>query len=334
MNLVSVYHNFGNMGGAQAVALNLAEALEPGSVVLTGTPPGSIAAPCRTRNVRFGPFSIKEILKHRDCVFLSHDRKSTTRLCALSRALRLRLRIIHVAHNSFNSLRHFTLFPPEIVAVSDSVAANLRDYFRIAPDRIHVIDNGIADRFKALPDAPQPKERIDILWPARVCPVKRQLETVRAIKDSMPPGVAITFAGDGEDLAALKAETDGHPSFRVLGHVDIDSIIADYDYVCLFSEKEGLALSLLEGCMYGLPLISNDIAPALLVNEHGVTGFVYDTFDHLAAGLGRLPHKGSDHYARLAAAARRKYLENYTFDRMVESYRSLINKYLKNASEN
>lgn len=334
MPLVSAYHNFGNMGGAQAVALDLAEAIEPGSLVLTDTPLPRIAAPCRQRNIHFGSFTIKEILRHRDCVFLSHDRKSTTRLCALSRALRLHLRVIHVAHNSFNSLRHLTLFPPDIVAVSDSVADNLRDYFGIAPERIQVIDNGIIDRFKGFPAMSAAKERIDILWPARVCPVKRQLAAVRALKGSMPSDVVITFAGDGDDLAALKAETAGCSSFRVLGHVDIDSIIADYDYVCLFSEKEGLALSLLEGCMYGLPLISNSIAPAVLVNEHDVTGFVYDTFDRLAAGLARLPHKGSEHYARLAAAARGKYLANYTFSRMVDSYRFLINKYLNNASKN
>ena len=107
MKIISVYPNFANRGGAQDVVIQLAKALnDTGTdpVVLTNTPNDQIYSEYLD-GITFLPFSLKNVLSFigNDVLFMSHSRKTTSQLVILNKFIR-KIRIIHIAHNTFNSL--------------------------------------------------------------------------------------------------------------------------------------------------------------------------------------------------------------------------------------
>ena len=199
----------------------------------------------------FVNFSLRNILHYvaqDDVLFLSHSRSTTTKLMLLKKVLRLRMRVVHVAHNTFTDRKWQTLFPETIIAVSNGVKENLVSYFGVPEERVHVIYNGVEDSYD--PKTMSHREFdgiIRVLLPGRVCPVKQQLKIVEACKGLLSPHVHIDFAGEGEDLPRLRQLTERSCQFSCLGFVDMKKVLPHYDYVMLFSKKEGLGLSLIEG---------------------------------------------------------------------------------------
>ena len=148
MKIISVYPNFANRGGAQDVVIQLAKALnDTGTdpVVLTNTPNDQIYSEYLD-GITFLPFSLKNVLSFigNDVLFMSHSRKTTSQLVILNKFIR-KIRIIHIAHNTFNSLKYLSFFPENIIAVSNGVKENLIDYFNVPEKNVTVIHNGIKD---------------------------------------------------------------------------------------------------------------------------------------------------------------------------------------------
>lgn len=327
MMLISVYNNFANTGGAQDVAILLARHFVKDNhkpIVLTSTPVDKIAdkysGVAEFKDLSYS--TVRHLLKTCDNpVFLSHDRKATTRLMVY-KLLGLNFRLIHVAHNTFDNLRMLTLFPKEVVAISKGVYDNLREYFKIDMSRISMIPNGIVDKGLS---TPRHSDDVRILLAGRICPVKRQVELARYLKGHLPANVILDFAGVGEDEVALKAEINGSPNIRYLGQINVEAEIENYDYVLLFSEKEGLPLILIEACMYGKPMISNDIPGVVDINIDGRTGYVCRNYESLAERLSALPPSNSEEYKRLSINARRHYENCFTRERMLSGYECLLN---------
>ena len=93
---------------------------------------------------------------------------------------------------------------------------------------------------------------------------------------------------------------------------------------CLFSKNEGLGMSLIEGCMFYKPLITNNIKAVLEVNKPGFNGFVAHNFNELSDVLNNLPDRDSDEYKKLAGNARKIYEKYFTSDIMLKKYRAII----------
>lgn len=323
MRVVSVYKNFANTGGAQSMALLLARHFSEDElpVVLTATPSDRIDNAYKGK-ADFRKLSLKNLLTLAPgSVFLSHDRMSTTRLMLYRNWLRLPLQIVHVAHNTFSNLRFATLFPKRVVVISTGVKTNLTSYFHVPEDRITLIPNGINDRGVR---APRSGKGVRILLAGRICRVKRQVEIAAALRGKLPMGTELHFAGTGDQADVLLSTIANEPSMAYLGHVDIDEVIADYDYVLLFSEKEGLPLSLIESCMYGRPMITNDLPSVLDVNTDSLTGFVCSDFSYLVSTIASLPDPESDAYIAMAAAARERYEQKFRLETMLEAYERIL----------
>ena len=160
--------------------------------------------------------------------------------------------------------------------------------------------------------------------PGRICPVKQQVELVRRTKGKLPHGIHFYFAGMGEDENLLRKEIACSTQYHYVGFLNIMENLEKYDYVCLFSQKEGLPLSLIEGLMFGKPLLTNMLPAVLDVNVPGETGFAFPDFEALVNGLGQLPKPGDSEYARLSRSARKRYEEIFTEERMIENYRHVI----------
>ena len=332
MRIITIYSNFENKGGAQDVALQIAKHLNRSSqclpIVLTQTPICNIIKDYKQQG-DFRKFSFSEVknLKNEQTIFISHSRNTTTLLMLYRILLGKNLKIVHVAHNTFTNLKWGTIFPKHIIAVSNGVKENLIDYFKIKEERIHVILNGMKD-VKNENNQKSDDNNISILLPGRICPVKQQVEIVKYTKGKLLPHIHIYFAGAGEDEVKLKEVIGDSKQYRYLGHINMKENLNRFDYVCLFSKKEGLGLSLIEGCMFGKPLITNDLPSVLDVNKENETGFVFKSLKSLTDGLNSLPFPNSKEYLYMSHNARLRYESFFTEEKMIQQYKKILQEIL------
>lgn len=285
--------------------------------------------------IRFEKLNYSNIRKyHKEgAVFISHHRKSTTFALLISRILiRNKIRLIHVAHNSFSTLKHLTLFPKYNVAVSNAVKENMKSYFGISEDRTKVIYNGIVDKFDSSKvGVSADSDCFNILFIGRIDPVKNQVRFVKEVKGKLNSNIRIYFGGVGVDSDALREEIGNDSHFVMLGLINIYSELYKYDYVCLFSQKEGLPLSLIEAEMFHKPLITNDIPQSLEVNTDGRTGYVNHNWEEIVECLNNLPSRDSADYRRLSENSRSEYERLFNYDVMIEQYKRYIeDKFISN----
>ncbi len=323
MKIITLYPNFSNVGGAQNVALLLARKLGKGEKNIVLCNNKNIASNYKCDDIIYDKFSIYTVFKYRrNVVFVSHSRLYTTLLMIIK--LFVKLHIVHIAHNEFYNLGWFTLLPKVIVAVSSGVKDNLVNYFAVKEDRIRIIHNGIEDiPYKENVESID-KDSINILLAGRICKTKRQVELVKRLRNSLPSNIKFYFAGVGDDLVQLQKEILNDNQFKTQGHLDLSVNISKYDYVLLFSEREGLGLVLLEGCRSAKPLITNSLPSVLDVNCDGYNGFVYNDWVELKEGLKKLPHRDDDAYKRLSKNSRLTFEHKFRVETMVDKYEKMI----------
>ena len=331
MKVISVYSRFSERGGAEDMATILAEQLNDDiPVILTRTKLELIHESYKKRNIQFSNFTLKNIMKYKkeNCIIISHSRKETSTLVLLNLFLLNKLKIIHVSHCIFTNLKCFTFFPTNIVAISNAVKNNLIEYFKVEKGKIEVIYNGIEDYYIKSDDEntglPVKNDKIKILFAARICKLKQQVEFVKNTDGYLNNNIEIYFAGLGEDMYLLKNVINNTGQYKIIGHIDIKKEMYKYDYVCLFFIQEGLGNILVEGCMFGKPLITNNIDAVMEVNKHGYNGFVVKDWKELILCINSLPDRNSDGYKRLSYNARKHYEECFTFEKMILSYKKAI----------
>lgn len=327
--VVTLFPSFAHKGGAEDMAISIAKGLSAPNeqpVVLSQDP--IVGEIYKESGCNFEKFNIANIKKyHKEgAVFLSHHRKLTTYLLLISRLLFFnKLRVLHVAHNTFSNLKYTTLYPSQNIAVSQSVKDNMVSYFGVPENRIKVIYNGLEDQMT--PDKAFQRinnDSVNVLFLGRIDPVKRQVEFVNQTKGKLSPNIKIYFGGEGKDFEQLKATIGDNHQYIPLGLIDVYKELGKFDYVCLFSEKEGLPLSLIQGCMFGKPLITNDIPQSLEVNEDKVTGWVGHSWEEITKLLNNLPAPDSEEYRHYSANARRVFETKFSYDIMVGEYEKII----------
>lgn len=132
-----------------------------------------------------------------------------------------------------------------------------------------------------------------------------------------------TIAGNGDVAPFARTLADAGVAERVRfpGWIGMDEIHAgmlDADIVALPSRSEALPISLIEGAAAGAAMVCTGVGASAEINEHGVTGYVLpieadafaEAFNELAADRGKL--------SAMQKAARTRYLERFTFARMLE----------------
>lgn len=331
MKIVTVYPYLWDRGGAPDLALELARELntEGKPIVLTNSP--SIHECYMNLNVEYKRFSLKNIWRYcfgDEIVVLSHHRKQTSILVLLNLFLFFnKLKIVHVAHNSFDNLKWACFFPKKVIAVSNSVKDNLVRYFGVKEKSIMVIFNGMKDHYLKYLDNIKFDDEIKIVLLAALFPVKQQIEFVKRTKGKISSNIKIYFAGKGPDEKALIDEIENSNQYIVLGFIDVYKELYNYDYVCLFSKKEGLPLSLIDGCMFAKPLITNDIKSVLDINMNGYNGFVVSDWEGLIECINNLPLPGTGEYHRLSFNSRKVYENKFLFYAMIDNYKKYLSMF-------
>ena len=106
---------------------------------------------------------------------------------------------------------------------------------------------------------------------------------------------------------------------------DLDSLIAGADIVVLPSFSEGLPNIALEAAAAGIPIVATAVGGTPEVVVDGRTGFLVPPDEPMALanriiGLLNAPHQRLE----FGAVARRRMLEEFSFDAQSEAYRTLV----------
>ena len=265
----------------------------------------------------------------RNAIILVHARNVIPFIVLFKAVFLLRkTKIIYISHNVYNTYRYFTLFPKNIVSISNKVTKNLKTYFGRQEDDICLIYNGIRDTNSKGVNIPVSTDKIKILYPARVNNVKRQLEIVEKLEGKLSRDIEIHFAGIGDDYEKLAEVCNATNNFKALGFVEnMDSLIPQYHYLMLYSHQEGLPIALLEGIMYGRPLLVNDIGGNLEIGNPGVNAIeLHSDWNILQKQLNDLKSFEYSKYREMCMESRKLFLDKFQYSTMIDNYKHLIYK--------
>jgi glycosyltransferase involved in cell wall biosynthesis len=168
---------------------------------------------------------------------------------------------------------------------------------------------------------------------ARLDPVKNHASLLRAMRHVIDTysDATLLVIGDGplrKKLEELATDLGLGRGIRFLGmRDDVPALLGALDVLVLCSLSEGLSVSLIEECAAGKPTVATAVGGNAEVVEHGRTGLLVFPGDAgaLADAIIALlddPQRAS----RLGQAARRKFLAEFTLERMVSHYVDIYEK--------
>lgn len=222
-----------------------------------------------------------------------------------------------------------------IVAVSASEQRLIHDLRWCAPERVHVIPNGI-EPSPAAADGPGLRQRLglgpdDLLIGAvgRLADQKAPEVMLEAWGQVLAarPDVTAAWMGDG----VLRAEADalaarvGDGRLHLLGHVPgAGALVGELDLLCLASRFEGLPYAPLEAMRAGVAVVGTDVVGTRDVLEHDRTGLLVPPDDPTALAEAILELLADpDRRHRLAAAGRAEQQARFSLAGMAAAVSAL-----------
>jgi glycosyltransferase involved in cell wall biosynthesis len=229
-----------------------------------------------------------------------------------------------------------------IVPVSEDVRRRMMDAYRIDPDKLRIILNGIdTDAYRPL-SGPRGEARLRLLGcdgPLLIGSVCRMvvykgidtlLGAFAAVRREEPEA-RLVLVGDGPDLGRFQAHARAlglGESVRFLGsRNDVRDIYPLLDVLVLASYQEGIPLTPLEAAACGVPVVATAVGGLPQVLDDGAAGLLAPPKDAgaLARAIMSL-HRQPDLAARLAAAGRRRVEEVFSLERMTSDYVALYHE--------
>jgi rhamnosyl/mannosyltransferase len=245
----------------------------------------------------------------------------------------------------YQPLRHrFLQSVDAIVATSPNYLASsaVLDRYR---DKTRVIAFGLDKSSYPVPE----QARLDH-WRARVgqkfflfVGVLRYYKGLHILLDAVAgTDYPVVIVGAGPIEAELKA----HAARLGLKHVQFVGAVDDHDKVALLDlcyavafpshlRSEAFGISLLEGAMYGKPMISSEIGTGTTyINVHGETGLVVPPSDHEALRAAMRTLWNDPRMAReMGQRAEARYWQLFTSAQMAESYARLYEELVARRAE-
>lgn len=222
-----------------------------------------------------------------------------------------------------------------VVAVSEPIRSELRER-GVRADRIHVIPNGIEDSHdpKARGNGEHPtKVGPRLLFVGRLVEGKNVDLLIQAVADLRAefPDLELEIAGEGPERSHLEAharELGVGRQVRFLGFVE-EVPLSRCDCFVLPSRTEGMPISVLEAMSAGLPILSTAVGSVPSVVRDGREAVLVppDRCDALVSGL-RAILADPSLQQRLGRAARRRFEQEYTAQRMAQRYSAFYDRVL------
>lgn len=210
------------------------------------------------------------VRKERISIIHSHHRWSSFVSYFIARMFRVPL--VTTYHGINSEKRLLTLWGDTVISVSEDAKKHLIDYFRVTPNHIKVIHNGIK-----LPDTDcndikhSKNSKSNLSWGAtianiaRMSPEKDQESLFMAMKLVLHdhPNARLVMVGTGPleaNLKKLAVELDMERNIEFVGEVaNISDILVKIDMVVLTSLTEGLPISILEALSFGIPVVATSV---------------------------------------------------------------------------
>lgn len=269
----------------------------------------------------------RNYIQFRNSIVFIHERRLLLTFWFLNTFLFWNTSVIYIHHNELYGMKRLSFYPKHIVAISDSGIRNLTEYFKVDRSRITKIYNCAREPYEISTMARKLSDKnIDILYPARINDVKRQLEIVKQLDGRLHNNIRILFVGEGPRFAELRKICADSDQFVVLGYrPGIKSLMQTVNYVLLFSRHEGLPISLIEACMTGTPIICNDVGGNTEI-ALGSNSFVVNDWGSLIATLNNLPHVTAAQYDEMCKHSRKIYEDRFRFETFRQNYIELIER--------
>lgn len=340
-------------GGAQAVVASLLQDLSKDEnnevfVVYGGEGEAWEELDKKIKRIRIAPhrkgISIKDIfllfklfflrIKYRPDIIHLHSSK----MSALGRLAFSSKRIVYTIHG-FDSVR--VAFPRFMVVekalknrVYQTIAISKHDMFYLQQSGINknliLIYNGLEDKtqLQIIEDQNIVAKLVDIkkqyskiaICIARISPQKK-FDLFVEIASTMSD-YAFVWIGNKEEMSALP------PNMFCLGEAANACVYLKYaDIFILPTNYEGLPISVLEGLSFGLPVVASGVGgiPELL---NGKNGFAVDNTVKSFEEKIRFILSNEDIQQTMSREARASYLEGFTLDKMLASYRTVYTNLL------
>jgi glycosyltransferase involved in cell wall biosynthesis len=217
-----------------------------------------------------------------------------------------------------------------VIAVSRAIAGVL-EAGGLPGKRIRVVYEGVPDR----PPTPGGEEALRALGIPEGSPVIGNVAALAPHKDhgtliraaslvlDRQPRARFVILGEGELRSSLERQAAalglGDRCVFAGFRNDLDRLLPSFTLLCLSSKLEGLGTSLLDAMCFGVPIVATAAGGIPEAVEDGVTGLLVPPQDAGALAQALLELLGSESRRRgLAAAARRRFEERFSADRMVD----------------
>lgn len=106
--------------------------------------------------------------------------------------------------------------------------------------------------------------------------------------------------------------------------IDVRSILKEVDIFCLYTNWEGMPISILEAMMSGIPVIANNVGGIPELINHNETGYLLDEFNvDKAANFLAILINDKEKRISMGATAREVALRNHNLESMINQYRKL-----------
>ncbi|WP_194911047.1 glycosyltransferase family 4 protein [Catenulispora rubra] len=203
-----------------------------------------------------------------------------------------------------------------VIVLTESQRGFLAERYGVDPAKVYVVPNGVAEEYFLPPRTPSPEqtaasgpEPLRLLFVGRLGAQKNVARLLDAMALVTEP-VRLRLVGDGELREDLVAQATGlglDDRVEFAGRKDGDDLIKEYAAAELFvlpSDREGMALVVLEAMAAGLPVLATAVPGNIeTVEDAGV--LVEPTPKALAAAIDALARDRSALAAPAAAGAAR-----------------------------
>jgi glycosyltransferase involved in cell wall biosynthesis len=153
--------------------------------------------------------------------------------------------------------------------------------------------------------------------------VELAIDSVRHIKGN----IELLVAGEGDHLDQLKVYASGLP-IRFLGHIEAEKFYAKIDVMLLttpeHSNADATPLVVLEAMSAGIPVIATRVGGVPELIENGISGLLCDDSVESFSNAIRSLSDDTDLYKALSDGARKRYINEFTLDAMMQKTSKLL----------
>ncbi|OWV84496.1 glycosyltransferase family 4 protein [Rhizobium sp. R693] len=245
----------------------------------------------------------------------------------------LRVMIVHnITPGTYAAATSIRNYVHATVGVSERCRSDLIARHGFSPKSTFTIPNALdRSKFARVKSKLSAQSPLRLLFLGRIEDASKGVLWLPSILQGLPNTVTLTIAGDGPDLAKLKARFSTAHNARVFyeGAVSphkVPELAAHHDVLIMPSRFEGFGMTIIEAMAAGcVPVVSNIRGVTDTIVDDGQDGLLFPVGSYgQAIRLIAALERDRSVLARMSAAASRKVAERFSSDEMARRYYEVI----------